>query len=139
MTKILMKDGTSLADYCWANNLHYATIIKRMKRKNLSADEAVSYVKEKKSKEEVLEKCRKKGRLRNGYTEEEAELSVSEFRRLSSERNSKRFIGKETLGNFCVERGLKYNTVFQYLKRNPNVTFDELDLFYSVQKKEKEK
>ena len=138
MTRIFMNDGTPLSEYCQENGVHYATILKRMKRKNLSADEAICFVKEKKSKEEVLEKCRKRSRLNSGYSEEEASLPDTEFKKLASIKNSKRLIGKETLGNFCSERGLKYNTVFQFLKRNPDATPEEVDLFYKTQKKLKQ-
>ena len=89
---ILMEDGTPLFKFCKKNGISFSAVCLRMRKNGVTADEAVELVLNRKCSEKILNKCRKWQRLKKGYTEEEAALSKAEFKRLSSEKQSKIFI-----------------------------------------------
>lgn len=132
--EILMNDGTPLLKYCKKHGLSYSAICLKMKKNGISADEAIEFILKRKCSDKVLNKCRTWQRLKKGYTEEEASLSISEFKKISSNKQSKIVIDGESLGNFCAERGLKYNTVWRYVKRHNGITLKQLAKFYDSQK-----
>lgn len=102
-----------IMDQCKMHRITYNTLCYRMKVKKMTFDEALNW---KKTKKDYKTDNRRRARLKAGYTEEEANLSVEEFKHCKRKIN---------LHYVCWVLGLKYNSVWVYLNRHPQKDMKE--------------
>lgn len=79
----------------------------------------------KRSSSQIMEDHCIRGRIKRGYSEEEARLSKEEFYELHAERHGKiKFKGKN-LSYICKKYGLSYNKVYQTCVTRKRCTIEE--------------
>lgn len=102
-----------IMDQCKMHGISYQTLCYRMRVKKMTFDEALNW---KKTKKDYKTDNRRRARLKAGYTEEQANLSVEDFKHCKRKIN---------LHYVCWVLGLKYNSVYVYLKRHPQKDIEE--------------
>ena len=102
-----------IMDQCKMHGISYPTLCYRMRVKKMTFDEALNW---KKTKKDYKTDNRRRARLKAGYTEDEANLSVEDFKHCKRKIN---------LHYVCWVLGLKYNSVWVYLNRHPQKDMKE--------------
>ena len=89
------------------------------RRKGMSHEEALECKKRKRTPEDIAKQQRRRQRLARGVPKELVDLPKKELIKLGYLKNgTKIFLNGEPLNDFCKKRGLKYNSVYVFIKRH---------------------
>ena len=89
------------------------------RRKGMSHEEALERKKKKRTSEDIAKQQRRRQRLARGVPEELVDLPKNELFKLGYLKNgTKIFLHGEPIKDFCKKRGLKYNSVYVFIKRH---------------------
>lgn len=89
------------------------------RRKGMSHEEALECKKRKRTSEDIAKQQRRRQRLARGVPEELVDLPKKELVKLGYLKDgTKIFLNGESIKDFCEKRGLKYNSVYVFIKRN---------------------
>ena len=89
------------------------------RRKGKTHEEALESKKHKRTSEDIAKQQRRRQRLARGVPEELVELPKKELVKLGYLKDgTKIFLHGEPLNDFCEKRGLKYNSVYVFIKRH---------------------
>lgn len=108
----------TLAELCNEAGITCNTYYYRRK-KGMSHEEALEYKRPKQTAEDIVKQQRIRQRLARGVPEELVDLPKNELFELGYLKNgTKIFLHGEPLKDFCKKRGLKYNSVYVFIKRH---------------------
>ena len=89
------------------------------RRKGMSHEEALEGKKMKRTSEDIAKQQRRRQRLARGVPEELVDLPKKELVKLGYLKDgTKIFLHGEPIKDVCEKRGLKYNSVYVFIKRN---------------------
>ena len=89
------------------------------RRKGKTHEEALEGKKRKRTSEDIAKQQRRRQRLARGVPEALVDLPKKELVKLGYLKNgTKIFLHGEPLNDFCEKRGLKYNSVYVFIKRH---------------------
>ena len=108
----------NLADLCAEAGISTTAYYYRRK-KGKSHEEALEHKRQKRKEEDIAKRQRRLKRLERGVPEELLDLTKQELTKLGYLKDrTKIFIFGENLKDFCKRRGLKYNSVYVFIKRH---------------------
>ena len=108
----------TIAELCNDAGITYNTYYYR-RRKGMSHEEALECKKKKRTSKDIAKQQRRRQRLARGVPEELVDLPKNELFELGYLKNgTKIFLHGEPLKDFCKKRGLKYNSVYVFIKRH---------------------
>ena len=89
------------------------------RKKGMSHEEALESKKPRRTVEDIARQQRRRQRLARGVPEELVDLPKNDLFELGYLKNgTKIFLHGEPLKDFCKKRGLKYNSVYVFIKRH---------------------
>ena len=108
----------TLAELCNDAGITCNTYYYRRK-KGMSHEEALEVKKMKRTSEDIAKQQRRRQRLARGVPEALVDLPKKELVKLGYLKGgTKIFLHSEPIKDFCEKRGLKYNSVYVFIKRN---------------------
>ena len=108
----------TLAELCNDAGITCNTYYYRRK-KGMSHEEALERKKPIRTSEDIAKQQRRRQRLARGVPEELVDLPKNELFKLGYLKNgTKIFLHGEPIKDFCKKRGLKYNSVYVFIKRH---------------------
>ena len=108
----------NLDELCAEAGITCSTYYHRRK-KGMSHEEALEYKRQKRTAEDIVKQQRIRQRLARGVPEELVELPKKELIKLGYFKDrTKFFLHGEPIKDFCKKRGLKYNSVYVFIKRH---------------------
>ena len=108
----------TLAELCNEAGITCTTYYYR-RRKGKTHEEALESKKPIRTVEDIARQQRRRQRLARGVPEELVDLPKNELFELGYLKNgTKIFLHGEPLKDFCKKRGLKYNSVYVFIKRH---------------------